>query len=385
LTKKVDTHKLARFSPIVHNTTNTMPSPPTTPTTEQVWPQQQQPTPQRARIQGTIDYFRARGIKGRTADVFRFNGVTHATGYRILKRNSRTLHNDNSLEESRGRKSLISKDKLKEMEYILETEGIAARAMTWQQLGLEVGLDVSGRTIQRALGSLEYSKCIACQRGWVNAKTAVRRLEWAKFMLNRYPSAEDWKRVRFSDEVHFGYGPQGKLRIIRKPGQRCCPDCIQEQNEPEEKDRKRMHCWAAIGFDFKSDIYFYTVPGNTNGKMTQSVYINQILEPIVKPWIEAGHDFALEEDGDSGHGPAHNNNIVRKWKETHGLEYYFNCASSPDLSPIENCWQPAKQHLRKFPHWDDATTIELIREGWDRVSQEFINKRDYQCLIDYEQ
>jgi hypothetical protein len=87
------------------------------------------------------------------------------------------LHNDKSLEESRGRKSLISKDKLKEMEYILETEGIAGRAMTWQQLGLEIGLDVSGRTIQRALGSLEYSKYIACQRGWVNAKTASRRLK----------------------------------------------------------------------------------------------------------------------------------------------------------------------------------------------------------------
>ena len=96
--------------------------------------------------------------------------------------------------------------------------------------------------------------------------------------------------------------------------------------------------------------------------MSQRVYIDQILGPVVKPWIEAHHDFVLEEDGDSGHGPG-KSNIVRTWKQENNLEYYFNCHSSPDLSPIENCWQPVKQHLHKYPHWDDNTTKELISEG----------------------
>ena len=38
--------------------------------------------------------------------------------------------------------------------------------------------------------------------------------------------------------------------------------------------------------------------------MTQKDYIQQILEPIVLPWIERGDQFVLEEDGDSGHGPS---------------------------------------------------------------------------------
>ena len=80
--------------------------------------------------------------------------------------------------------------------------------------------------------------------------------------------------------------------------------------------------------------------------MSLQVYINHILEPVVKPWIVQGHDFALEEDGDSWDGKAKNNNIVREWKEENKLEYFSNCASSPDLSPIENCWQPPKQHLK---------------------------------------
>lgn len=110
-------------------------------------------------------------------------------------------------------------------------------------------------------------------------------------MLDKYPCPEDWHRVRFSDEVHFGYGAQDKLNIIRKPGMRYCQDCVQEVDEPAEKYKKLYHCWAAVGHNFKSDIYFYNVPGNTNGKMSQQVYIDQILEPIVKPWIKAHHDF----------------------------------------------------------------------------------------------
>ena len=102
--------------------------------------------------------------------------------------------------------------------------------------------------------------------------------------------------------------------------------------------------------------------------MSLQVYRDQILEPIIKPWLEEGQRFVLEEDGDSGHGKAKNKNIVRRWKEENGLNYYFNCALSPDLSPIENCWQAPKQHLQKYPYWDDATIKSLIREGWEAVS-----------------
>lgn len=82
----------------------------------------------------------------------------------------------------------------------------------------------------------------------------------------------------------------------------------------------------------------------------------------------------LKEDGDSGHG-TEKSSIVRKWKTQYSLDYYFNCSSSLNLSPIENCWQSIKQHIRKYPHWDDATLKELILEGWSHVTQDFINKQ----------
>ena len=299
--------------------------------------QQHWPTPTRVAIQEIARFNEAHGIPFYKNDLFRYYDVSKQTGYRILHESASVCryHNDSKQKETQRRKSLIDANSMREMERLLQEEGIEARALTWAQLGYEVGLDCSWRTIQRAMGSMDYRKCIACRKGWQSAKSARYREQWAQNMLQRYPKPEDWYRVRFSDEVHYGYGAQEPLHIIRKPGERYCPDCIQRTEDPKKSEKKKIHAWAAIGYNFKSNIMFYDISSNTNGKMTLQDYRDQILDPIIKLWIQRGDDFALEEDGDSGHGTG-KNNIVRKWKEENQLEYYFNCANSPDLSPIEN-------------------------------------------------
>ena len=300
--------------------------------------------------------------------------VSKARGYAILRERTdtdRTFPYGNEV-ETRGAPKRIPQEKIWEMEELLEQADVQERSMSWQALGYEVGLDVAWRTIQRVMGALDYHKCVACRKGWVNKDLADERLRYAEIMLERYPTKEHWRKVRFSDEVHFGLGPQGRLMIIRKPGQRFCKNCIQETAEPAEK--KKVHAWGAIGYNFKSDLVFYDVPLNTNGKMTLKVYRDQILDLIIKPWLQAGQDFVLEEDRDSGHGVS-KYNIVREWKEEYGLKHYFNCPRSPDLAPIENVWGMDKAYMRKFTHWTKAETEELAAEAWNEgVSQESINR-----------
>lgn len=174
------------------------------------------PTPTKAKIQGAIEFCDKMGIKYHTKDVFRVFGVSRPSGYRLLHQNNsnRRHHNNAHKEETRGREQIVTKDQIKEMEQVLEHEGLAGRALTWEQLGLEAGVEACGWTIQRTMGTLIYYKCVACQRVWVSKKLAERRQEYARIMLERYPEPHDWDHVRFSDEVHFGYGPQGKLMII---------------------------------------------------------------------------------------------------------------------------------------------------------------------------
>ncbi|EDU42948.1 HMG box protein [Pyrenophora tritici-repentis] len=337
-------------------------------------------TPKKARIKGAAEFMDAKGIPYLHTDLFAFNHVSKQQGWAILKEkgveHDRTHHNDPTTEEKRGRKPKLSQKDLERCDRFLQDVGWDGRVLTWPQLAEELQLDVSGNTLRSVLGSMDYHKCIACTKGWVSRKLAKKRVEHSETMLALKPTAEDWRDVRFSDEVHCRVGPQGKLRIIRKPGERYCSDCIQEQlNRDDERTWETSHIWGAVGYNFKSNLTFYSNPTNRNGKLSLHVYRDQILEPVVKKWVQNDPPFILEEDNDSGHGGGSSSNIVATWKRQNNLDFFFNCSNSPDLSPIENCWQVMKQHLKKFPHWDEFETRELASEGWQKVSQSFINER----------
>ena len=239
----------------------------------------------------------AKGIEHDERDIFEFFSVTQRSGYRMIEPGapSRTYANSGAL-ETRGRKRKVTSEQVQETDAILQDDalGLEEKALSWDQLALEVGAEVCGLTKHRIMSdALDYGKHLACMKGWLLDRAKAHRQEWATVMYRKYPKPEDWHRVRFSDEVHFGYGLEGQLRIIWRPGTRYRHDCIQHQPPPpsEEKDRKRKHCWAAVGYNFKSDIIFYDVPGNKNGKLTHQVYTDSILEPVVKPRITAGEEF----------------------------------------------------------------------------------------------
>jgi hypothetical protein len=132
--------------------------PPTTPVLEAREGREPYSTPTKAKIQGVIEYNKAHGIQTFNEDVFRYFGVTHTQGYEILKNhttNRQAAHTD-AISDSCGRPKLISDEKIIEMDCLLQTEGIKARGLTWEQLGTEVGLDICGRMIQRAIGTMDY-------------------------------------------------------------------------------------------------------------------------------------------------------------------------------------------------------------------------------------
>ena len=333
-------------------------------------------TPKKAKVQSICDYLDSQGTTYSHADIFKYAGVSKRTGWRILSQTRdlepRTFHSIHK--ETRGRKKKISEQDLRVLEAFIEENGFDSRSLRWSELPAAAGLDleVSGETVRRALKQLDFRRCLACQKEYISPRLAERRKEYARTMLAKYPQPEDWHHVRFSDETHFGWGPEGKVYIIRRPWERNCPDCVVEKREPPARDLKRVHAWAAVGWNFKSPLYWYDIPGNTNGKMSLQVYRDQILEPVVGQWLREGHSFVLEEDNDSGHGTG-KANIVRTWKRQNGLDYFFNCASSPDIPPIEKAWIASKEAVRAKECWDDSTLKELAEEGHAGLSQATIN------------
>ena len=202
------------------------------------------------------------------------------------------------------------------------------------------------------------------------------RMKFAQKMLNEIDKdPEDWKRIRFNDEIHAGFAPEESRWIIRKSGTRLRPDNIQRVDQIPDKDRPRKHAWWCVGWDYKSPFHFYTISSNKTGKMTNTKYV-KILNAMVKPRLKAGEQFILKEDRDGAHGTnAPVNEMVRKWKRDNGLKTYFNAANSPDLSLIETCTQSIKQHLRKQAIIDEETLEEYMWEAWGNLKQKYINEQ----------
>lgn len=308
--------------------------------------------------------------------------------------------------DRRGRKPKLTRQQIAHMEAVLDEATCAEdRQYTWTSLAQEAGIEtkepplpgdqrravdeeqgVSERTIRRAMQQLDYRHCIACRKTYMSPRIREARVKFAYKALDQRPQPQDWKCVRFSDEVHFGRGPQGKIHIIRKLGTRTCGDCLQHNRAPPtelDKKEKKYHAWAMIGWNYKSPLVWYEVPSNENGKMTQEVYTTQILPHVINAMqLPAcgdpqqgtdrvdGSELVLEEDGDTGH----TGSKAARFKRDHHINSYINAPHSPDLSPIENAWRKPKGALRAVSHFTEGAVKIEVEQAWMELDQGSINR-----------
>lgn len=174
---------------------------------------------------------------------------------------------------------------------------------------------------------------VSCEKGLASRIDAERRLAEVQKALFFRPHPEDWRDIRWSNEAHFRRTRHGRIQIIRKRGERYCPDCIHHaEMGDDDEPRQRYHICGAVRCGFKSELVFYEVPLNSNGKMSLQIYRDVILDGEVARWLARGDQFVPKEDGCSGHGGgiSKRRNIVKIWKEEHSLKHFFNMSSSPD-------------------------------------------------------
>ena len=307
-------------------------------------------------VRGTISYLEAQGLPVNKSAIFRHFGLSRSQGYAAIVGPSMSKKDDPEWEESRGRPSKLSSEVLARLETFLWDQMSANP--TWADMVGEARLDVAlnPRTLRRAMGTLSYRRCLSCARNWTSAQTKVQRVQFAKNMLD---GGIDWRKVRFSGELHFGFGRSGEMRLLPRAGERMCPSCVDDWT----RDVRLVHAWAAVGHGFKSDLVIFK-----SGQLSMAEYRDSILEKVVKPWMK--DDFVLWEDVDSfAHGAASKENIARQWKEDRGLKYMYGCSDSVDLSPLDApcLWPPKKRWMREG-EYDEEELNEAARRAWAELN-----------------
>lgn len=304
------------------------------------------------------------------------------------------------------------------------------RTSKWQELVDEFKLNCTKNTVKKHLNDAGYYKCKACQKSYLREANVRKREKFARSNL-RY-SKEWWRRVRFTDEVHFNKDSRAAAWVIRLQDERSHEDCIQFNKRSHGTD---LHCWAMVGYDYKSPIVFFDVNDSIDtdpswnhvhdeqqpqpvketeeeerrllgepwcnhrcknkvnckhkcckellkpkkgGDLTQEQYLEWIFKGYIEPvWRRArskGEHFVLMEDNDNAHGTRTDDNSVICYKRGLGtFDWYANPPQSPDFNIIENVWRILKQRVKKYkPRIVDELRKAILYE-WEHIEQEKIN------------
>lgn len=337
-------------------------------------------TPQKARILGAIQWAEhqrtTRGTPYSQSEIAKLFNCSQVTVRRI-KASGKPRTNPSIFGETRGRKRKLTHADCQSIEQLYDEYPEEAPDWPWtaQLMNSVCEKEATRPTIRRAMRKYgNYGKYVAEVKQYTPANICTLRCSYCRKMLEEYDQS-DFLTFRYSDESHFSNKQKavGRRYISRKRGQRYEPRNLREDPAPEEPTDEKVHCWACIGYGFKSPLVRYRA-GNQNGKMTQKVYLEEILQPHVGEWLARGENFVLEEDNDSGHGTSARN-IVKTWKEEQNLRYFFNAPYSPDLTPIENVWRGPDSAVFKNARFCETSddVMAFAEEGYHAVSQATIN------------
>lgn len=334
-------------------------------------------TPTRTRYRLLIE----EGVSQR--DAARRLGVPRSTAAKWIQQQDRR-------NKRHGRPPLISDEKIQEVIQWI-TGHFDRRALPLAEIRKAHNIEACDDTFLQALARHGYHYHVPDCKPFLSKATQLKR--WI-FSIKHYDRPKEyWRKGLYCDETTIQTAIHRRQKILRKRGERRRLDCIQFTFR---SGRNSVHCFAIIGYNYKSKLLFLSTEGQGKG-FTQQKYEEQVLRGILGDVCIQKHtakqslgefccdeEYFVVEDRSQVHGKTDT-------KRNHGLcnrarlECFITSIdwppTSPDLNPIENVWRILKQRLRnRKPHggWSLLELQEAVQDIWENA----IHVEDFNKYID---
>ena len=210
-------------------------------------------------------------------------------------------------------------------------------------------IDVSSSTIRRRLLKKGSKARRPLKKQLLTNTMKEKRLNWA--LEHQDMTAEDWRKVLFSDESHFYVQGQRSQYVRRSDGEELKPCHIQQYVKHPEKQM----FWGCFSYHGVGQLRPIT------GMMNSTKYI-EILQKSVLPTLNS-----MAEDNpifQQDLAPCHTSKICKAFFENNVIRVLKWPGNSPDINPIENLWSIIKQRLRKCDCTTKSKLIQAIIQLW---------------------
>ena len=181
--------------------------------------------------------------------------------------------------------------------------------MLLQKIAKAHGIIACNNTILATFARHGYHYHTPDCKPFLSKVTKLKR--WIFSIANYDRPKEYWRRGLYTDETTVRTNPHRRRKLLRKRGERRRLDCIQFTFT---SGRESVHCWAVIGYNFKSPILFLSTEGQGKG-FTQQKYEAQVLRGELGDICTRLHeekqllgefccdgDYFVVEDGSKVHG-----------------------------------------------------------------------------------
>ena len=227
-------------------------------------------------------------------------------------------------------------------------ESIKYPKKTSHQLNVAIsghGVSIDSSTVRRRLLAAGRPAYRSVKKQLLTLAMKKKRYHWAK--VYKGWTAEDWKKVVFTDETHFLVQGQ-KSRYVRKFVSEQLRSVHLDQNV---KHPQKVMFWGSFCYSGVQELY------RVEGMMNSDKYINVVDEIVLSNMNKLYPDGSGIFQQDLA--PCHTSKKVKEFFSKKGLTVLQWPGNSPDINPIENLWAIIKQRLQSY----DCTTLEKLQNA----------------------
>ena len=239
------------------------------------------------------------------------------------------------------------------------------RTASAAELGAEVGVDVSDKTIIRHLGEQGVYSRIAAKKTLISPINQQKRITWCK--KYRSLTSDDWEKLRvlFTDEAPYTFHCQSSRRVWRTKAERYSPAAMQAT----VKKHQKIMVSGSFSHNGVGDLH------RVNGIVDQQQYRQIAIHHLVPSGVRLhGRGFTFQQDID----PKHTAGTVKKYfdqkVEDGTLKLLNSPPQSPDLNPIENLWHMLNLKTKERRCNTKEELFDVLQVAWQQLPTSLLLK-----------